>query len=358
MTGISMKNVTVHGTYLGGGFGRRLEADFVVEVVEIAQKVKAPVHLIWTREEDMKNDYFRPLAVANMEAHFNDKNEFALDVDLGTQNLAEREFEDWAPGLFPALSEGMSKSIGSLIGKISSGQFAKEGLVNSDYAFENFDYKWSEIETNIPGGSWRSVGHSITGFFVESIVDEIAHKLKQDPIAFRKKYLAKSPRHIAVLNEVEKMSGWGKRKLPKGHSLGVAVHKSFGSVVAEVAEVSLEGGTIKVHNVYCAGHCGTAVNPDGIKAQMEGGVIFALSAALFGEITYDKGQVEQSNFHDYQVVRMSESPDIQVKIIKSNDKPTGVGEPGVPPLAAAVANALFTASGKRVRQLPLQKHLV
>jgi isoquinoline 1-oxidoreductase beta subunit len=205
----------------------------------------------------------------------------------------------------------------------------------------------------IPVLWWRSVGHTHTAFVVESFLDELAHAAGKDPVALRRELLPASSRPRRVLDSAAEAFGWG-RPLPAGHGAGIAVHESFGSAVAQAAEVSVDGGRIRVHRVVCAVDCGPVVNPDGIEAQMQSGIVFGLSAALYGEITFRDGRVEQSNFHDYPVLRMLEMPRVEVQIVRSNEKMGGVGEPGTPPIAPAVANALFALTGKRLRRLPLR----
>jgi isoquinoline 1-oxidoreductase/isoquinoline 1-oxidoreductase beta subunit len=232
-----------------------------------------------------------------------------------------------------------------------------EGAADLHYAIANIDVRYVHADAGIPVSYWRSVGHSQNGFAVESFIDELAIKRKQDPAAFRRQLLASHPRHLAVLDAVIQASDWGRPKTGRqGETIyqGVACHKSFNTYVAQVVDISVTGTAIKVHTVYCATDCGLVVNPDIVHAQMEGGIIFALSAALYGEITLREGRVQQSNFHDYPVLRMQEVPDIQVILVDSEASPTGVGEPSVPPLAPALANAVFAATGKRLRDLPLR----
>jgi isoquinoline 1-oxidoreductase beta subunit len=200
---------------------------------------------------------------------------------------------------------------------------------------------------------WRSVGHTHTAFVMETMIDELAHAAGQDPVEYRRALLQKHPRHLAALNLAAEKAGWGAA-LPAGHFRGIAVHESFGSTVAQVAEVSVNKGVVRVHRVTCAIDCGLAVNPDGVAAQMESGIIFGLTALLYGNITLEKGRVQQRNFHDYRILRMHETPVIEVHIVPSTEKMGGAGEPGVPPIAPAVVNALFAATGKRVRSLPLR----
>jgi isoquinoline 1-oxidoreductase subunit beta len=227
-----------------------------------------------------------------------------------------------------------------------------EGAKDLPYAFDHIDVAYRNVETPVRLGAWRSVGHSHTAFVVESFVDEIAHAAGEDPVAFRRRHLPEDSRHRQVLDEVERISNWGKA--PEGRFQGVAVHESFHTVVAEVVEISLQDGRPKLEKAWVAVHCGQPVNPDIVRQQMEGGLLFGLSAALYGEITFRDGAVVQGNFHDYPSLRMNETPEIQVAIIDSEDAPTGVGEPATPPAPAALGNAIFAATGNRQRSLPFR----
>ena len=233
-----------------------------------------------------------------------------------------------------------------------------EGVADSPYVkgTANHQVHLHSVPSDVPVLWWRSVGHSHSGFVMESLIDELAHASKQDPLAYRRQLLKDHPRHLATLNLAADKANWGK-PLPAGVFRGIAVHESFGSYVAEVAEVSVKEGEVKVHRVVVAIDCGLAVNPDGVKAQMESCVAFALGAALSSEISFKEGQVVQSNFHDYQVLRMKDMPKVEVHIVPSTEKMGGVGEPGVPPLAPAVTNAIFAATGKRIRRLPIGDQL-
>ncbi len=242
-----------------------------------------------------------------------------------------------------------------LAGPLKSGvdQSTVEGAADTPYAIPNLRVTSLMANLGVPVGYWRSVGHSHTAFVVECFLDELARKAEVDPVAFRRRLLADQPDHLAVLDLVAEKSGWGT-PLPAGRARGVAFHQSFGSLVAEVAEVSIAQGKVRVHRVVCAADCGTIVNPDIVTAQIEGAIIFGLSAALFGEINVEGGKVKQSNFHDYQVVRMMDAPAIEVHLVASVAAPGGVGEVGTPPIAPAVANAVFALTGKPVRRLPIR----
>jgi isoquinoline 1-oxidoreductase beta subunit len=230
---------------------------------------------------------------------------------------------------------------------------AVEGAMELPYAIPNVRVDYVMAETGIPVGFWRSVNHSFNGFVVETFVDELAHATGKDPVAFRRRLLANAPRHLAALNLAADRAGWGT-PLPTGRARGVAVHKSFESFVAQVAEVSLDGDQLRVHRVVCAVDCGPVVNPDTVAAQMESGIVYGLTAALYGAITIENGRVVQGNFDTYQMLRMPEMPAVEVHIVPSADAQGGVGEPGTPPIAPAVANAVFTLTGRRIRTLPIQ----
>jgi isoquinoline 1-oxidoreductase subunit beta len=339
IAGVKPEQVKVNTLFLGGGFGRRANprSDFVSEAVHLAKAAGRPVKVVWTREDDMHGGYYRPMWVSRLRA--------GLDGD--GKPIA------WAHTVV-----GQSILAGSpFASMIKNGidETSVEGAADTDYLASIPDHRVDlhSPETPIPVLWWRSVGHSHTAFVVESFVDELAHAAGKDPVAFRRELLPADSRRRRVLDSAAEAFGWGK-PLPAGHAAGIAVHESFGSVVAHAAEVSVDNGRIRVHRVVCAVDCGPVVNPDGVEAQMQSGVVYGLSAALYGEITFRDGQVEQSNFHDYPVLRLNEMPKVEVHIAKSNEKMGGVGEPGMPPIAPAVANALFALTGKRLRSLPLR----
>lgn len=338
IAGLKPEQVTLHTTFLGGGFGRRANpsSDFVKEAVHVAKVAGAPVKTIWTREDDMQGGWYRPLWYSRVEG----------GLDATGKPVA------WSHRIV-GQSIMRGTPFESSIEQTGYDGSSVEGARDLPYAIPNLRVDLHSPVHNVPVQWWRSVGHSHTGFVVESFVDEMAHAAGQDPLAFRKDLLAGDKRHLAVLEKVAAMAGWST-PAAAGRSRGIAVHKSFGSYVAQVAEVSVnDRGRITVHRIWCAVDCGRVVNPDTIKAQMEGGIIFGLSAALLSEITLEDGRVQQDNFDGYQVLRLDASPAIEVAIIDSTEKPSGIGEPGVPPVAAAVGNAVFAATGARLRRLPM-----
>lgn len=341
--GLKPEQVNIHTQFLGGGFGRRANprADFVSEAVEVAKAAGLPVKTVWSREDDIKGGFYRPMFVhrANVALDKQGKPLAWQHTLVGQSIIKGTPFE----GVM--IKDGIDAT-------------SVEGVADSPYVkgTANHQVHLHSVPSEVPVLWWRSVGHSHSGFVMESLIDELAHASKQDPLTYRRQLLKDHPRHLAALNLAADKANWGK-PLPAGVSRGIAVHESFGSYVAEVAEVSVKDGEVKVHHVVVAIDCGLAVNPDGVKAQMESCVAFALGAALSSEISFKDGQVVQSNFHDYQVLRMKDMPKVEVHIVPSTEKMGGVGEPGVPPLAPAVANAIFAATGKRIRRLPIGDQL-
>ncbi|HMK36640.1 MAG TPA: xanthine dehydrogenase family protein molybdopterin-binding subunit, partial [Desulfomonilaceae bacterium] len=338
VAGLRPEQVKIHTTLLGGGFGRRAnpESDFVVEAVHIAKSAGQPVKVIWTRENDMKGGWYRPM--------WYDRISGGLDTNGNVVGWHHRIV-------------GQSISTGTLFegAMMIDGIDAQsvEGSADMPYEIPNFLVDLHSPKIGVPVQWWRSVGHSHTAFVVESFIDELAHAAGKDPYEFRRKLLAHHPRHKAVLELAAQKAGWGSR-LPEGRGRGIAVHRSFSSFVAQVAEVSVSSdGAVRVHGVVCAVDCGRVTNPDTVEAQMQGGIVYGLTAALYGAITLKSGRVEQSNFHDYPMLRVKEMPEVQVWIVPSQEPPTGVGEPGVPPIAPAVGNAIFALTGKRIRRLPI-----
>ena len=338
---VPQAQVTVRTTFLGGGFGRRAEVDLVRQAVTCAMAMpERPVQVLWSREEDIRHDYYRPMALARWRAE--------LDTSGGAPKLvsvAKRQVGQSPTDQFPA----------RVIGLQAQGKPEGNAVENPPYAFPFYKLEAVVPDGSVPVGFWRSVGHSHTAFFDESFVDELASALKKDPFEFRRELLAGKPRHLKVLETAAKEAGWGQ-PLPAGSGRGIALRASFGSIVAQVAEVAVtDGKTLQVKRVTCAIDCGPVVNPAIVRAQMESGIIYGLSAAVYGEITLANGAVEQSNFPDYDVVRLADAPAMTVHLVDTGSSAIGgVGEPGTPPIAPAVANAVFAATGKRLRNLPLR----
>jgi len=340
IAGLKPEQVQIHTMYLGGGFGRRANprSDFVHEAVEVAKAVGKPVKVVWTREDDMRGGYYRPMWADRIEAGIaKDGKPLAWKhIIVGQSIVADTPFE---PMLAKNGIDGTSV----------------EGAATLPYLIPNVQVELHSPKNAVPVQWWRSVGHSHTAFVVETMIDELAHLAGKDPVAYRLDILPATSRYRGALTLAAERAGWGKTQLPAGHAYGVAVHKSFESYVAEIAEVSVENGKARVHRVVAAVDCGTVVNPDGVRQQVEGGIVFGLSAALHGAITLENGRVMQANFDKYQPLRLSEMPQVEVHIVESKEDPTGIGEPGTPPIAPAVANALFALTGKRLRRLPLDQ---
>ena len=333
--------VTIHTTFLGGGFGRRGEVDLVVQAVELAKSTAGrPVQLIWSREEDTTHDMYRPAAVARLRAGVSGAGAIvAWENQIASGSVIRSMLGRIG---FPAIGPDKTNA---------------EGAADAPYEFANQKIEHALVESSVPLGSWRSVGHSQNAFFSEAFFDEVAAAAGQDPYKLRRSLLVKHPRHLAVLDLAATKAGWDQPP-PAGTARGIALHESFGSIVAQVAEVSIvkdaKGSRPRVHRVVCAIDCGIVINPDIVAAQMESGVVFGLTAALFGEITVKGGAVEQKNFPDYPMLRMADAPRVETHIVASTAFPGGVGEPGTPPIAPALANALFKLTGKPVRSLPIR----
>jgi isoquinoline 1-oxidoreductase beta subunit len=326
--------------FLGGGFGRRATptSDFVAEAVHVAKAAGRPVKTVWTREDDTRGGYYRPAYLHRLRVGVsaNGQPSAWAHTIVGQSIIAGTPFES------AMVKDGVDVT-------------SVEGVADSPYVKDIADHRVDlhSPQTGIPVLWWRSVGHTHTAFAMESMIDELASAAGRDPLEYRRALLAKHPRHLGVLNLAAERAGWGT-KLPAGRARGIAVHESFGSWVAQVAEISVEDGALRVHRVVCAIDCGVAVNPDGVAAQMESGIAFALGAVLHGRIDLREGRPQQSNFHDYRVLRLDEMPKVEVHIVPSRERPGGVGEPGVPPVGPAVANAVFALTGKRLRDLPLR----
>jgi isoquinoline 1-oxidoreductase subunit beta len=337
---LPLERVLLHVTLLGGGFGRRLEVDYVAQAVRVAMECGGrPVQLAWSREEDMTHDFYRPMHVAMLRASLDD---WGQPVSLRIKSAGDAITPRW-----------MGRGLPALAGPVDlPDKTTAEGLFDLPYGFAHQQMEHVATRMGVPVGFWRSVGHSHNAFFSECFMDEMAHEAGKDPVAFRRELLAAAPRYRAVLDLAAQRAGWGT-PLPPGRARGVALHESFGSIVAEVAEVSLVQGAPRVHRVVCAIDCGTVVNPGIVAQQMEGAVVFALTAALYGKVDIRLGAVQQNNFDSYPMLRLADAPVVETFVVDSARLPGGVGEPGVPPLAPAVCNALFALSGQRIRSLPL-----
>jgi isoquinoline 1-oxidoreductase beta subunit len=335
--GFQPSQVSIHTTFLGGGFGRRANpvSDIVVEATHVAKGSDKPIQTVWTREDDMRGGWYRPFFLHRVRG--------ALDTQ--GMPLAWRH---------TIVGQSIFSQVEMVKAFIVNGidPSSVEGVTDLPYAVPNLLVDLHSPTTVVPIQWWRSVGHSHTAFAVNSFLDELAAAGRKDPVELRRALLTNKPRHLAVLNVAAENAGWGK-PLPAGHFHGVALEESFGSIVAQVAEVSVNGSDVRVHRVVCAVDCGFAVNPDQVAAQMESGIVFGLSAALRGEITLTDGRVQQSNFHDYAPLRINEMPVVETHIVPSDAPMGGIGEPGTPCIAPAVCNAIFAATGKRIRQLPI-----
>jgi isoquinoline 1-oxidoreductase beta subunit len=336
VTGFPPEKVVVHNHLLGGGFGRRLEVDFETKAVRIAKEVEGPVKVVWTREEDIQHDVYRPYYYDRISAQLDSR---GMPVAWHHRLVGPSILARWAP---PAFKDGLDGD-------------ALDGAVQLVYDIPAIQVEYVRHEEPVLNtGFWRGVGVTHNNFVIESFIDELAAASKQDPVAYRLGLLGKSPRAKAVLETAAKASGWDQ-KLPVGHGRGVSLlYSGWDTYVAQVAEVEVsKSGEVRVHRVVCAVDCGTVINPDTVKAQMEGGIVYGISGALWGEITLKNGRVEQSNFNNYRVLRMNEMPEIEVHLVRNNEKPGGIGEPGTAATAPALANAVFAATGKRIRKLPL-----
>jgi isoquinoline 1-oxidoreductase beta subunit len=328
ITGLPADKVQVYTRFMGGGFGRRARADYIGEAVEVSKAIGQPVQLTWSREDDLQQDFYRPAAYGRFTA--------GLDAQGWPVALSARLI---CPP-FGGLRDGVART-------------GVEGVVDLLYAIPNISVDYHALDPGIPVSYWRSVGYSQNTFFAESFVDELAAAGGKDPLELRRRLLANAPRLRAALDLVADKAGWGK-PLPTGRARGISVVNNIGSFTAQVAEVSIDRGKLRIHRVVCAVDCGYAVNPAGIEQQIRSGVVFGLSAALKGGITIDRGRVQQQNFHQYDVLRMEEMPAIEVHIVPSRNAPGGIGEASTPGIGPAVANAIFAATGKRVRRLPIR----
>jgi isoquinoline 1-oxidoreductase beta subunit len=335
--GLQPAQVKLNTMLAGGGFGRRANpaSDYVVEACEIARDIKVPVKVVWTREDDIRGGFYRPMFVHRVEVGLDGAGAIAgwHHAIVGSSIVAGTAMEPMM------VKDGIDPT-------------STEGVADTPYAIPNHQVTLHTMKSGVPVLWWRSVGHSHTAFVMETMIDDIAAASGKDPLALRRELLAKHPKVLRVLDLAAAKAGWGSA-LPGGRARGIAVHESFGSVCAQVAEVSLAGNEIRVHKVVAAFDCGLVVNPLTVEAQLQSAIAFGLSAALYSQVTLKDGRVEQSNFHDYRVLRMNEMPVVEVHLVPGGEKPTGVGEPGTPPVAPAVANALYALTGKRARTLPL-----
>lgn len=339
VAGVAQDAVDLHVTYLGGGFGRRLEVDVIGQAVRVALETGGrPVQLVWPREEDLTHDFYRPAGAAFLQAGLDDGRIAALKITSAGDAVTPRFLERNAPGLAAPVE---------LPDKTSS-----EGLFDHPYLVPHQRIAHVATRSGVPVGNWRSVGHSHNAFFIESFIDELAHAAGRDPLAFRLALLEGLPRHAAVLRLAAERAGWGT-PLPAGTARGLALHESFGSIVAQVVELRLVDNKPAVKRVVCAADVGTVVNPGIVAQQMESAIVFGLSAALFGRIDIVDGVVQQTNFPDHPLLTLAQTPRIETHLVASTREPGGVGEPGTPPLAPALANALFVLTGRRVRELPI-----
>ncbi len=347
--GISRKKVRVHSQFMGGGFGRRAYTDVLREAVQIAHATELPIQLVWSREDDMQNDYYRPASLAQFHGSVENGKIQAYHVTRVGAPVLKYTLDE----ALDAVTYGfMPKAAGDWLSKAAGGEhdpMSTEGL------YEDYDAAYKQVNHitlnhGLRLGAWRSVGHSFSGFFKESFIDEMAYANNIDPVTFRLNNLEGNPRLKHTLEVAAQKANWGNP--PAGRYQGVAVHESFMTKVTQIAEISLQDNVPHLHKVICVVDCGKVVNPGIVRSQIEGGLIFGLTAALYGEITLEEGAVQQSNFHDYQMLRIDEIPEIEVHIIESSEAPSGVGEPGTPPIPAAFANAIFAATGNRIRRLP------
>ncbi len=340
IAGLPEEKVQIHTTFLGGGFGRRAnpQSDFVVEAVHVAKAAGAPVKVVWTREDDMQGGWYRPAFLHAIAGAIdaNGKPVAWRSRVVGQSIMVGTPFE----AMMDLKTKGYDPS-------------SVEGVDDLPYEIPNLLVESHQMEVGVPVQWWRSVGHSHTAFATECFIDELATLAHQDPYRFRRALLQKHPRHLGVLDLAAQKAGWAK-PLPKGRARGIAVHASFESFSAQVAEVSVTEGKIQVHRMVCAIDCGRYVNPGIIAAQTQGGAIFGASAALFQELTFENGRLQQTNFHSFPMLRMNECPEIETHIVESSEKSGGIGEPGVPCAAPAIANAAFAATGKRIRRLPIR----
>jgi isoquinoline 1-oxidoreductase beta subunit len=333
--GLKPENVSVRTTYLGGGFGRRIVTDFVVQAAELSKASGRPVKVLWSREDDMKNDWYRPQSLNRVEGGLDASGKpVAIKHQINSQSITQVLF-------------GLPKN--------TLDPFMVEAAV-APYDVPNTSHDLIIHDTGIRVGYLRAVSHTMNCFANESFMDELAHAAGKDPVAYRMELLSKEPRFANVLKIAADKAGWGK-KLPAGRALGVALMEGYGTYMAQIAEVSVSGGDIKVHKVTVACDCGRMVNPGIVRQQLESGIVYGLSHALYSDITVTNGRVDQNNFNDFRILRTTETPEMDITLVDSTEKPGGTGEPSTSLIAPAVANAVFTATGKRMRSMPFAKAL-
>jgi len=338
ITGLDESNINIHTTLMGGSFGRRLEMDYIVQAIKVAAAMPGtPVKLTWTREEDMTHDNYRPIGMARFKAVVDDKGPTAIDLQLAGASVNASQM-----GRLGIPAAGPDIAI-------------VQAAWEQPYGVENFRVTGYRVNNDFPVSSWRSVGSSQNGFFHESMMDEIAHASGQDPMQMRIDLMTHEPSK-KVLEAVAEISGWGS-DLPAGHARGVAYSLSFGVPAAEVIEVTVIGGKVKIVKAFAAVDVGTAMDPRNVEAQVIGGLNFGLAAAMTGDISIKDGEIQQTNFHQYRSMRFYQAPAIEVRVLENGDRVRGIGEPGTPPAAPALANAIFAATGQRIRELPLSKHI-
>ncbi len=338
--GLKPEEVKVNTVYAGGSFGRRASkaSDYVVIACHLAKEIKRPLKMVFSREDDMHGGYYRPMNVHRVELGFDDKKNLLAwrHYIAGHSVIAGSVFEAMM------VKNGLESTV-------------TEGVSDTHYNIKNFHCEQTRVYSPLTTLWWRSVGHTHTAYVMETMIDEVAVETKTDPMTLREQLLKDSPRHLQVLKILKGMTGWGKNKAPKGRAWGLAVHESFNTVVGQVVEVSIEENIPRVHKVWAAVHCGTVVNPEGAKTQVESSIAYGLGAFLYQKIDLKDGKIVQTNFDDYEVLKIENMPEVKVEFVKTDEPPTGLGEPGLPPIAPAVANALFRLDGKRVRSLPYLK---
>jgi isoquinoline 1-oxidoreductase subunit beta len=358
ITRLPLDSIRVHVTFLGGGFGRRQETDFVIEAVRLSQRLKKPVKVMWTRRDDMQHDYYRPAAFAKVEAALDAQNKvIGLHCRLVSTSVWKRSAQQYADLLYLRSLPPWARKAGNVVAqeiiKLTYDPNIAEAAEEVCYAFPSMTVDYGEYDPGIPAGPWRSVGYYPAVFAIESFVDEIAASIGEDPYALRCSLLQAQPRLLRVLQTVGRQVDW-PGKMPTGRGLGLACYRSLGTFVAMVAEVEkCSKSAARVARMICAIDCGAVVNPDTVRAQVEGGIVFGLGAGLKHAITIRQGRVEQSDFDNYPLLRFDEMPDVRVNLISSDAAPTGVGEAATPGVGPAVCNAIYAATGQRFRQLPI-----